>query len=146
MSVFGSLLLHLRDPFTALEQAAAVTDDTIVVVDRLAVPAEDIDRPVLFWNPTQSANPNGWWLLPPGVVTDMLDVLGFPDATVSYHRQYYRPESAPELADEVVVLHRGRPKALTMGSSGSLVVTAGPSPGPARRWTRNSCRRAEAAI
>ncbi len=102
VSVFGSLLLHLRDPFTALEQAASVTDDTIVVVDRLVVPAEDIDRPVLFWNPTQSANPNGWWLLPPGVVTDMLGVLGFPNATVSYHRQYYRPESAPELADEVV--------------------------------------------
>jgi len=111
VSIFGSLLLHLRDPFKALEQAAAVTDDTIVVVDRLVVPAEDIDRPVLFWNPTEGANPNGWWLLPPGVITDMLKVLGFPNSTVSYHRQYYEPESAPELADEVpfytVVARRG---------------------------------------
>ena len=101
VSTFGSILLHLRDPFMALQQAAAVTDDAIVVVEPLVVPAEDVDRPVLFWNPSHSTNPNAWWLLPPGVITDMLEVLGFPNATVSYHRQYYIPETNPELADEV---------------------------------------------
>jgi len=95
VAVFASILLHLRDPFRALEQAAAVTDDTIVVVEPLGVPAEDIDRPILFWNPTESANPNGWWLLTPGVITNMLAVLGFPNSTVTYHRQYFRPETAP---------------------------------------------------
>jgi O-methyltransferase len=95
VSVFASILLHLRDPFRALEQAAAVTDDTIVVVEPLGVPAEDIDRPILFWNPTESANPNGWWLLTPGVITNMLAILGFPNSTVTYHRQYFRPETAP---------------------------------------------------
>jgi O-methyltransferase len=101
VSIFGSLLLHLRDPFMALAQAAAVTDDTMVVVDQLQVPAEDIERPVLFWNPTHGASPNGWWLLSPGVIIDMLDVLGFPDARVTYHRQFYTPEGDSELANEV---------------------------------------------
>jgi hypothetical protein len=100
VAVFGSLLLHLRDPFRALEQAAAITDDTIVVVEPLNVPASDIDRPVLLWNPTHGVNPSGWWSLSPGVVTDMLAVLGFPNATVSYHRQFYRP---PDVADSVPV-------------------------------------------
>ena len=60
VSTFGSILLHLRDPFMALQQAAAVTDDAIVVVEPLVVPADDVNRPVLFWNPSrQSANPNG---------------------------------------------------------------------------------------
>ena len=152
VSIFGSILLHLRDPFTALEQAASVTDDTIVVVDRLVVPAEDIDRPVLFWNPTQSANPNGWWLLPPGVVTDMLDVLGFPNATVSYHRQYYRPESAPELADEVVFYTVVAPAGAHHGVLGSLVGTSGRaqglrSPSPARGHARpRNARRSVAGL
>lgn len=103
VSTFGSILLHLRDPFMALQQAAAVTDDTIVVTEPLLVTTEDIDKPVMFWNPSKSTNPNGWWLLPPGVITDMLDVLGFPNATVSYHRQYYVPETNPELAAEATL-------------------------------------------
>jgi hypothetical protein len=100
VSVFGSILLHLRDPFMALQRAATITDDTMVVIEPLLVSPDDMKRPVLIWNPSKSTNPNGWWLLSPGVVTDMLDVLGFPNATVSYHRQFYVPESDPKLADE----------------------------------------------
>ena len=103
VSIFGSILLHLRDPYMALQQAAAVTDEAIVVVEPLIVPPEDIDRSVLTFNPTRGANPNGWWLLSPGVIKDMLNVLGFPDATVSYHRQRYLPEHHPELEDEVAL-------------------------------------------
>jgi O-methyltransferase len=102
VSVFGSILLHLRDPFLALQQAAAVTDDAIVVIEPMVTAPEVIGRPVLIWNPSKSTNPNGWWLLPPGVITDMLDVLGFPNATVSYHRQFYVPETDADLAGEVL--------------------------------------------
>jgi O-methyltransferase len=96
VAVFGSLLLHLRDPFRALEQAAAVTDDTIVVAEPLNVSLGDLDRPVLLWNPTHSTNWTGWWSLSPGLVTDMLSVLGFPSARVSYHRQVYQPPDVPD--------------------------------------------------
>jgi hypothetical protein len=95
VSVFGSILLHLRDPFRALEQAAAFTDDTIVVVEPLNVPVGDLDRPVLLWNPTRSTNWSGWWSLSPGVITDMLEILGFPNTTVRYHRQVYCPPGVP---------------------------------------------------
>jgi len=96
VSVFGSVLLHLRDPFRALEQAAARTDGTIVVTEPLNVAPGDIERPILLWNPTASTNWAGWWSLSPGVVTDMLGVLGFPFATVTYHSQLYRPPGVPD--------------------------------------------------
>lgn len=95
VSVFGSILLHLRDPFLALTQAAAVTDEAVVVVEPLRHHAAEVNLPVLVWNITRGASPNGWWGLSPGVVVDMLAVLGFPDATVTYHRQPYRPENDP---------------------------------------------------
>lgn len=95
VSVFGSILLHLRDPFQALSQAARYTDEAIVVVEPLRHPAEQVDQSILLWNLTHSASPNGWWGISPGAVVDMLGVLGFPDATVTYHRQPYRPENDP---------------------------------------------------
>jgi len=95
ISVFGSILLHLRDPFLALSQAAERTDEAVVVVEPLAHDGADLDQPVLRWNPTRGVSPNGWWNLSPGAVTEMLAVLGFPNSTVTYHREPYRPESDP---------------------------------------------------
>jgi len=94
IAIFGCILLHLRDPFRALEQAAVFIDDTVVVVEPLSVPVADVDRHVMYWNPTRSTNPNGWWQISPAVVVDMLEVLGFPNATVTYNRQLYRPEGS----------------------------------------------------
>jgi len=71
------------------------TDEAIVVVEPLRHGPEDAGRPVLQWNITRGVSPNGWWGLSPGVVTDMLGVLGFPNSTVTYHRQPYRPENNP---------------------------------------------------
>ena len=96
VSVFGSILLHLRDPFLALQQAASLTDETIVVVEPLSVPHEERDRRVMYWNPTQGDNPNGWWQISPATIRDMLSVLGFEDSTITYNRQVYR---APEFPD-----------------------------------------------
>jgi len=95
VSAFGSILLHLRDPFQALHEAALRTDEAIVVVEPLRHGPGQVDQPVLLWNITRSASPNGWWGLSPGVIVDMLSVLGFPDASVTYHRQPYRPEDDP---------------------------------------------------
>jgi SAM-dependent methyltransferase len=95
VSVFGSILLHLRDPFQALYEAAKRTDEAMVVVEPLRHDARQVDQRVLMWNFTGGANPNGWWGLSPGVVVDMLKVLGFPNATITYHRQPYLPEDNP---------------------------------------------------
>jgi len=90
-AVFGSILLHLRDPFRALEQAAHHTDDTMVVVEPLIAELVDLG-PVARWNPTGAVNPTGWWHHSPDVIVDMLSVLGFGRATVSYHQHPYRDE------------------------------------------------------
>jgi O-methyltransferase len=89
MSILGCILLHLRDPFRALEQAARRTEYTIVIVEPF-VP-ELLDRTgTARWNPTNGENPTGWWYHSPSVITDMLTVLGFGDVVVSYHRQPYK--------------------------------------------------------
>lgn len=95
VSVFGSILLHLRDPFQALYQAAQRTDEAIVVVEPLRHGPLEAYQPIVNFNITRGGSPNGWWGLSPGAVVDMLGVLGFPAATLSFHRQPYRPENNP---------------------------------------------------
>jgi O-methyltransferase len=97
VAVFGSILLHLRDPFRALEQAAAHTDHTIVVVEPLRDPTNQLDEPIMLWNVTRGQSPNGWWSLSPGAIKEMLAMLGFTDQTVTFHHQPYQPENeAPQ--------------------------------------------------
>jgi hypothetical protein len=91
VSVFGSILLHLRDPFRALEQAAQRTEQAIVVAEPLAAELLNLGS-VARWNPTGGMNPTGWWHHSPGVIVDMLAVLGFPQSTVTYHHQPYKDE------------------------------------------------------
>jgi hypothetical protein len=71
------------------------TDEAIVVVEPLRHGPAEVSEPVLRWNVTGSVSPNGWWGFSPGAIVDMLGVLGFPHATVTYHRQPYRPENNP---------------------------------------------------
>jgi O-methyltransferase len=93
VAVFGSILLHLRDPFRALEQAAQRTDEAIVVVEPLT-PDLIGHGTVARWNPTGGANATGWWNHSPSVVVSMLGVLGFPKATISYHQHPYRADDS----------------------------------------------------
>jgi hypothetical protein len=97
VSVFGSILLHLRDPFRALQQAAAHTDDAIIVVEPLRDPTSHLHEPIMLWNVTRGQSPNGWWSLSPGAVKEMLAMLGFSDQSVTFHHQPYQPEdTAPQ--------------------------------------------------
>jgi hypothetical protein len=97
VAVFGSILLHLRDPFRALEQAAAFARESILVTDVL--PRRSLLIPVLArWfgpclhflpEPQRQEPKDAWWLLTPRVVVQMLGVLGFPQAKVTFHNQLY---------------------------------------------------------
>lgn len=80
VSIVGSILLHLRDPFLALQRVASVTKERIVIADlcQAGFVAEIGQRPVLEFLPSASCdNPNAWWRLSPLALTRMLDVLGF---------------------------------------------------------------------
>lgn len=102
VSVYGSILLHLRDPFQALYVGSRLTRETIIVADVIR------RRPILpslmtfLAKDTMQFLPNhkdknliidGYWYLPPSIVKKMLGVLGFTNAKITYHLQQYAGKS-----------------------------------------------------
>ncbi len=98
ITVYGSILLHLRDPFQALYLGSRLTRETVIVADVIR------RRPILSsimaflakntmqFLPDHSAKElmiDGYWYLPPSIVRRMLGVLGFTDIRTIYHRQLY---------------------------------------------------------
>jgi hypothetical protein len=92
VSVFGCVLLHLRDPWLALEQAARLTRDTIIVTDL----APSDGRELAFLPDPKKLEPlETWWRLSPEIVVRYLAVLGFDGAKVTQHRQRIGNERVP---------------------------------------------------
>lgn len=112
ISTFGCILLHLRDPFLALQKAAALTMETIIVTDLVPVTIKDqlcARVPIFskFWdllkisnkyfksyliflpNPEKEAPLDAWWWLPPNLVCEYLKILGFRKISITYHRQSF---------------------------------------------------------
>lgn len=90
VGVFGSILLHLREPFTALQQAARFVDDVIVVTDFLHRRLQQPDVPTQRFAPLAKSGPtNCWWHLSPGAVTQMLRLVGFERVSLTRHTQRY---------------------------------------------------------
>jgi hypothetical protein len=101
ISVFGSLLLHLRDPVLALQQGARLARETVVVTDwcpsllRLFMSMARILRrrlPVAVFLPDyRICTPKEtWWHLAPSYVEEVLGMLGFENTRVSYATYNYR--------------------------------------------------------
>lgn len=95
ITTFGCILLHLRDPFLALQNALRLTSETVIIteplwphyrpfylklIDRLGIP---------YMRFLASNSKDSWWLLPPNVLIHILSVLGFGNCKVSYHRQLF---------------------------------------------------------
>ncbi|HTL28093.1 MAG TPA: class I SAM-dependent methyltransferase [Tepidisphaeraceae bacterium] len=105
ISVFGMILLHLRDPFRALHNAARLTREKIVITEIHPDQPDDagIDSvlwksfdekelsrtPLVHWMPTPHGMHAGsavtWWCFPPEVICTMLGVLGFEETSVNEH-------------------------------------------------------------
>jgi SAM-dependent methyltransferase len=99
VAVFGSILLHLRDPFLALENAARLTEETIIVSDlspygRLASKFKKNPRFM-----PKSADPgginDGWFRLPPLLVQEYLSILGFKRSTLQWNTFKYGERIRP---------------------------------------------------
>ena len=113
VAVFGAILLHLRDPFRALERALALTTETVVITEPAGravrvlgrLPAEAVKRIVSdprlpaivgFLPDPKTGVPNEtWWSLPPWTVARMIGVLGFELASVAFHTQTYEGRPCP---------------------------------------------------
>lgn len=107
----GSILLHLRHPFLALEKAAQLTRETMIVTDLFRDPRSRFfnkspgsaagrffDRfrkkfggPAMVFMPpfAEQGYSHTWWYLSPEVVEGLLKTLGFEDTNVTYHSQRY---------------------------------------------------------
>jgi hypothetical protein len=91
VATYGSILLHLRSPISALEQGARRTTDKIIVTDTWPegddTLMDNVMRPF----------PNGedgrwllWWLISAGAVVEMMKILGFDKTTVTRHTQLHQ--------------------------------------------------------
>lgn len=114
ISFFGSILLHVRDPFLALQRAAAITKETMVVTDVVPPGFIGYDRtirsriksaiqicvyhvkeylkiePIVFAPDPRTKQPSTlWWYFSPKAIATFLKVLGFGDISISYHYQKF---------------------------------------------------------
>jgi SAM-dependent methyltransferase len=91
VAIYGSILLHLRDPFRALEMGARLTREAIIVSDLLPYGRFGLFRSAAVFMPRfQHINDwFTWWRLPPSLVCEFLKILGFEHTTVTRHRQLF---------------------------------------------------------
>jgi hypothetical protein len=99
VATFGSVLLHIRDPFLALASALRLTRQTVIVTDLLGERSR-----LKQWVIARSAGPSmrfvpsttgdrqvtTWWQFTPRAIRAFLAVLGFRDTRVLYHRQLFK--------------------------------------------------------
>ncbi len=100
--IYGAILLHLRDPFLALQSGTKLTQGTVIVTEVLTPHTfeskegvdQDLKEPCLRFLPDpETLEPRDtWWDLRPEVVVRMLKVLGFTDINVTFHTQLHRGE------------------------------------------------------
>ncbi len=87
ISVFGCILLHLKNPFEALQSGLKMTRETAIITDQIR-PYLDSQMPVQVFMPDAKEFKifDVWWYLNPQIIIKMLEVLGFEDTTLSYHQ------------------------------------------------------------
>ncbi|MFD2937115.1 class I SAM-dependent methyltransferase [Spirosoma flavum] len=119
ISTFGSILLHVRDPFLALEQASRITKETIVITEILDNNRQKVFNRLFGWlgdsavrkirskllGPSIIFRPiaavghpeETWWHFTPEILEQFLYVLGFGDVHISYHNQFFAQHNKSQL-------------------------------------------------
>jgi hypothetical protein len=103
IATVGSILLHLRDPFLALQNVCQLTREKVIIADMLprrlfwlwglgrclgTCVSPLFGRRARFLPDYRTGSPNNaWWWLSPQVIRDMIAVLGFEKSRVVYHSQ-----------------------------------------------------------
>ena len=108
VSILGSILLHLRDPFRALHRVAQLTTNKLIISDLLNSDfrARAGDMPILEFLPDAKRNPHAWWRISPASLIEMLRVVGFEvssSAINSYKFKGANADVATLIADRVAV-------------------------------------------
>lgn len=103
ISVFGCVLLHVRDPFLALEKALRLTKETVVITEpvrRRYSPQQILSKflgPFMVFLPAfRRCEPKeAWWILSPEIIKKFIGVLGFEETMVKYHIQKFQGRKRP---------------------------------------------------
>ncbi len=97
IATFGCILLHLRDPFLALQRAAVLAKKSIIVTDVMPGWGDPENKlPMTFIpDPAQPQMNDSWWYLSPDQVSRFLQVLGYPNTTITYHQQPFKDGKIP---------------------------------------------------
>jgi len=92
--IYGSILLHLRDPFLALQSGTRLAQEAVVVTDVLRDRAVKSEEPHMRFLPDPEAlgPKDTWWDLRPEFIVRAIKVLGSEDMRVTYHTQPCRGE------------------------------------------------------
>jgi SAM-dependent methyltransferase len=91
LAVYGSILLHLRDPFLALQNGLRLTKKTVIIAEPLRRQITRTAEPCLGLLPdARIVEPKDtWWDIRPEWVVRAIGVLGFEDVEINYHSQKY---------------------------------------------------------
>ena len=86
VAILASILLHARSPVAILESCARLVSDTIIITE---IHDEALgEGPLCSLVPTAGNNAwDTWWRFTPRFFTQFLEVLGFTEHKVTFHRQ-----------------------------------------------------------
>jgi O-methyltransferase len=87
VTVVGAILLHLREPWGALSQAARRTTETMIVTEPLQDDLHPPESNVMRFSPSAEHHLTNWWSIYPGAVVSMLARLGFGATETTLHAQ-----------------------------------------------------------
>lgn len=98
VAVFGAVLLHLRDPFLALQRALRLTKEAVVITEPISLRYFPFYLLSHFIKPSAAFFPDfkrrtpmdSWWFMPPKVMKRLIGVLGFEHTETTYHFQKHR--------------------------------------------------------
>ena len=119
VSVFASILLHLSNPFAALQQAARITDSAIIITDMSPLyvkllPIGLEHSALMEFAPEHAGHVDNmvWWDFLPNTCVRMLRLLGFSDIKVCHHEHmYYYSRNSKPLIGHFYTLVATRPGA-----------------------------------
>jgi len=89
ITLVGAILLHLREPWGALSQAARRTTETMIFTEPLQDDEHPPEANVMRFSPSAETHVTNWWSIYPGAVVSMLSRLGFGRTETTMHTQHH---------------------------------------------------------
>jgi O-methyltransferase len=112
ITLVGAILLHLREPWGALSQAAQRTTETMIVTEPLQDDVDDPESNIMRFSPSAETHVTNWWSIYPGAVVSMLSRLGFgrTETTMHSQRHYLAHDMASDAIEQRMYTVVGRPQ------------------------------------